>query len=118
MTYVYIALNNKGLIKVGTTTDPNHRQQRFNSVPKHHKNSNMKIKKVVNLAYDNRVYALAIESLLRYDLSTYNVHNTTMDTFKYNGAFFRPSVYIANFTEKVTHAEQILSHIKTTGHLL
>lgn len=118
MTYVYIALNNRGLIKVGTTTDPNQRQQRFNDVPKHHRNGNMKIKKVVNLAYDNRVYALAVESLLRYDLGTYHVSNTTMDTFKYNGVYFRPSIYIANFAEKVAHAEQILSHIKTTGHLL
>jgi len=118
MTYVYVAINNNGLIKIGTTTNPEHRQKRFDNVPKHHRNSNMKIKKVVNLTYDNRVYALAVESLLRYDLGTYNVTNTTMDTFKYDGAFFRPSIYITNFTDKVTHAEQILSHIKTTGHLL
>lgn len=118
MNYVYIAINNNKLIKIGTTTDPEQRQQRFDNVPKHHLNSNMQIKKVINLAYEGRAYALAVESLLRYDLNTYRVSNTTMDTFKYDNAFFRPSVYIAKFADKVAHAEQILSHIKTTGHLL
>jgi predicted GIY-YIG superfamily endonuclease len=118
MNYVYVAINNNQLIKIGTTTDPEHRQQRFNNVPKHHLNSNMRIKKVISLTYDSRAYALAVESLLRYDLNTYSVINTTMDTFKYSGALFRPSVYIAKFADKVAHAEQILSHIKTTGHLL
>lgn len=118
MTYVYVALNPNGLIKIGTTTNPEARRARFNNIPEHRKNAKMEIKKVIPLQYDGRTYALAVESLLRQDLQTYNTTNTTMDTFAYNGAYFKPNAYIKAFDKKVAKAEKILSHTKTTGHLL
>lgn len=118
MTFVYVAINNNGLIKIGSTIDPIARQQRFDNIPKHHKNSGMVIQKAVALRYSGRAYEWAIESLLRYDLSTYNVSHRTMDTFAYNGAYFKPKAYIKTFENKVTKAERIISRIKTTGHLL
>ena len=118
MTYVYVAINNKGLIKIGSTIDPADRQKRFNAIAKHHKNSGMIIQKAVALKYDGRAYEWAIESLLRYDLSTYNTSHKTMDTFAYNGAYFKPKAYIKTFEDKVAKAERIIGRIKTTGHLL
>ena len=117
-TYVYIAINNRGLIKIGSTIDPIDRQARFDSVPKNRRNANMKIQKVVPLHFEGRAYEWAVESLLRYDLNTYQVTHKTMDTFKYNGAFFKPAVYIKNFEYKVAKAELILCKTRTTGHLL
>lgn len=118
MTYVYVALNPNGLIKIGSTIDPIARQKRFDNIPKHHKNSGMIIQKAVALRYEGRAYEWAIESLLRYDLQTYNTVHKTMDTFAYNGAYFKPNAYIKAFDKKVAKAEKILSHTKTTGHLL
>lgn len=118
MTYVYVALNHNGLIKIGSTIDPTARQKRFDNIPKHHKNSGMVIQKAVALQYEGRAYEWAIESLLRYDLQTYNTVHKTMDTFAYNGAYFKPKAYIKTFEEKVAKAEKIISRTKTTGHLL
>ena len=118
VSYVYVAINNHGLIKVGSTVDPTDRQARFDKVAKNRKNASMKIQKIVPLQFEGRAYEWAIESLLRYDLSTYQVTHKTMDTFEYNGAFFKPAAYIKNFEAKVRKAERILNKTATTGHRL
>ena len=117
-TYVYIAINNRGLIKIGSTIDPIDRQARFDNIPKNRKNANMKIQKAVPLHFEGRAYEWAVESLLRYDLNTYQVTHKTMDTFEFNGAFFKPAAYIKNFERKVAKAERILNKTATTGHRL
>ncbi len=117
-TYVYVAMNNRGLIKIGSTVDPTQRQACFDKVAKNRRNANMKIQKIVPLHFEGRAYEWAVESLLRYDLNTYQVTHKTMDTFEYNGAFFKPAVYIKNFEAKVRKAERILNKTATTGHRL
>ena len=115
MQYVYVAMNNSGLIKIGTTNDKADRQNRFNQA-KH--NKGMRIMVAVALAKEGRAYAWAVESLLRYDLSLYNVRHGTMDTFHYNGTDFHPKAYINAFARKVAKAEAILDRTKTRGYLL
>jgi hypothetical protein len=111
-------MNNRGLIKIGSTIDPTERQKRFNKVAKNRKNADMEIQKAVPLRFEGRAYEWAVESLLRYDLNTYQVTHKTMDTFEYNGAFFKPAAYIKNFEAKVRKAERILNKTATTGHRL
>lgn len=103
--FVYIAqstLNpNKPLIKIGTANNIDERQKRFDNAPH---NKGMTIQKAIYIKDCSRAFAWLVEARIRYDLSQYNTHHTTMDTFTYNPKQFYATAYINAFERKVNKA--------------